>query len=170
MKLIKKILVAGLVLVGLMAGQAVYAQAQQSAVVTVNAVIPKACRFYAPTATLTIEHLATPGFIDPADTGNASGTTTIAYRCQSGVSPEFDIESSGSWGDPKGPVTVTLAGTPSGSMDAQLTVTGGGAGTGLGAGNNIDATISGVIIPAEFSVAPVGSYTVDVNIQIQAIP
>jgi hypothetical protein len=165
-KLIKKVLLAGLALVGLLAGQAVYAQASQSAVLTVNAVVPKACRFYAPTATLTIEHATTPGFIDPADTGNATGSTTIAYRCQNTVLPAFDIGGTGTYTDPKGPATVTLAGP--GTMDAQITVTGGGAGTGLGAGNDINATIGGVIIPAQFSGALPGSYTVDVTIGIQA--
>lgn len=164
---IKQTLLAGLALVGLMAGQAVYAQQYQSATLTVSASIPKACRFQVNTASLNIEHAATTPDIDPAATTPATGSSTIAYRCQTGVTPEFDIGGTGTPADPKS-ATVTLTGP--GSMDASITVTGGGAGTGLGLGNNIDATIDGSIAVAQFSTAPVGSYSATVTIAISAAP
>ena len=163
---IKQILLAGLALVGLMAGQAVFAQQYQSATLTVSASIPKACRFQVNTASLNIEHAATSPDIDPAATVAASGSSNIAYRCQTGVLPQFDIGGTGTFSDPKGPVTVTLTGP--GSMDAGITVTGGGAGTGLGTGQDINATISGTIAVAQFQAAPVGSYSATVTIDISA--
>jgi hypothetical protein len=164
-KMIRNVLVAALALMGLFAGEA-FAQAA-SATVTVSAVVPKACRFYTASTTMTIAHGG--GLIDPSAAGNATGSATLNYRCQATVSPEFDIDTSGTYASPK-TATVNLAGTAT-NLAADITVTAtGGAGTGLGAGQDKIATISGLITPANFSVAAPDTYSKVVTIGIQAIP
>jgi hypothetical protein len=167
-KLIKRILVAGLALVGLMAGQAVYAQAT-SATVSVSAVVPKACRFYSSPAAMVIQHGG--GNIDPASGSNATGSSTIDYKCQTGVSQRFDIDSSGTYASPKS-VSVNLVGAVTlANLPANITVTAtGGAGTGLGSGQEKTATIDGSITPANFGPAAPDSYSKTVTIDIEAIP
>jgi len=167
MRTIKNILVGVVALLGLIAGEA-FAQAQ-TANVTVSAVVPKACRFYTASSSMTIEHVATPGLIDPTSLINATGSTTLNYRCTNTVSPRFDIDTSGV---PASPKTRTVALTsPSGNMNADITVTAtGGAGTGLGAGNDKIATISGAITPANFGGAAPDTYSKIVTIGIEAIP
>jgi hypothetical protein len=168
-KLIKRILVAGLALVGLMAGQAVYAQTT-SATVAVSAVVPKACRFYSSPAAMLIQHGG--GVIDPLSAVNATGSSAIDYKCQTGVDPQFDIGNptvlSGTYASPKTRV-VPLAGAST-NLNASITVTSGGTGTGLGAGQEISATISGIIAPADFQTALADTYSATVTIAIQAVP
>ena len=165
-KLIKRILVAGLALVGLLAGQAVYAQAT-SATVDVSAVVPKACRFYTASSSMTIEHGG--GLIDPTSAVNATGSTTLNYRCMSGVSPRFDIDSSGTYASPKTVTVVLTDGTNNLSADITMTAT-GGAGTGLGPSENKVGTVSGLITPANFQGAVPSTYSKTVTIGIEAIP
>jgi hypothetical protein len=167
-KLIKRFLAAGLALMGLLAGHAVYAQAT-SATVTVSAVVPKVCRFWSSPAAMLIQHGG--GVIDPLDPGNATGSSTINYRCQTGVSPEFDIGNpttlSGTYASPKTRV-VPLAGAST-NLNASITVTAtGGAGSGLGTDKT--ATIDGFIAPADFSTALADTYSATVTIAIQAVP
>lgn len=165
-KLIKRILVAGLALVGLMAGQAVYAQAT-SATVAVSAVVPKACRFYSLAAPMVIQHGG--GLIDPTSGSNATGSSTINYRCMTGVSPQFDIDASGTPASPKTVTVVLTDGTNNMNADITMTAT-GGAGTGLGSGQDKVGTISGLITPAIFQVAVPSTYSKTVTIDITAIP
>ena len=168
-KLIKRIFLAGLALVGLMAGQAAYAQTTNASV-TVSAVVPKACRFYSSPAPMVIQHGG--GVIDPLSGVSANGSSTLNYRCQTGVSPEFNIDSdAGGFASPK-TVTVNLVGAvTAANLPADITVTAtGGAGTGLGAGQDKTATISGVITQPNFSTAQADTYSKAVNIDIQAIP
>ncbi|MGQ0579295.1 MAG: hypothetical protein ACT4PQ_10355 [Betaproteobacteria bacterium] len=168
MKIIKHTLVAALALLGLLAGEA-FAQAT-SANVTVSAVVPKACRFYSSPNPMTIEHSG--GLIDPVSGSNATGSSTLNYRCTNTVSPRFDIDTSGTFASPKS-ATVLLAGAlvPANTVAADITVTAtGGAGTGLGAGQNKTATIGGVITPANFSGAAPDTYSKTVTIAIEAIP
>jgi hypothetical protein len=165
-KVIKKILLAGLALAGLMAGQAVHAQAT-SATVAVSAVVPKACRFYSSPAPMVIEHGG--GLIDPTSAVNATGSSTLNYRCMSGVSPQFDIDSSGTFASPKTVTVVLTDGTNNMNADITMTAT-GGAGSGLGAGQNKVGTISGLIAPADFQAAVPSTYSKTVTIDIQAIP
>lgn len=167
-KLIKRILFAGLALVGLLAGHTAFAQSQ-SATVNVSAAVPKACRFYTSgTPTLTVQHAATPGFIDPAETAlSATGSVNLTYRCQNTVLPLFDIDASGTYTDPK---TRTVALTGPATINADITVTGGGAGTGLGAGGGNDKTavVAADIPPANYATAVPGTYTKTVTIGITA--
>jgi|GEM_PF-4840371 len=166
MKLIKGILAAGLALAGLLAGQAVYAQSTNASL-TVSATIPKACRFYSTPANMTIEHSG--GLIDPLSTINATGSSTLNYRCMSGVSPEFDIDQSSSYASPKVANVTLTDGTN--NLTAQITVTAtGGAGTGLGGTEDKTATISGEITPANFQAAVPSTYSKSVRVDIQAIP
>lgn len=165
-KLIKRILFAGLALMGLMAGQAVYAQAT-SAAVAVSAVVPKACRFYSSPAPMVIQHSG--GLIDPLSGVNATGSSTLNYRCQTGVDPRFDIDTSGTYASPKNANVVLTDGTN--NLTASITVTAtGGTGTGLGAGQDKVATIDGLITPANFSAAVASTYSKSVTIAIEAIP
>lgn len=168
-KLIKRILVAGLTLMGVLAGQTVYAQAQ-SATIVVSAVVPKACRFYSSPAAMVIQHGG--GLIDPTSGINATGSSAIDYKCQSGVLPQFDIGQptvlTGAPGDPK-TASVNLVGVGTATLlPASITITGGGAGTGLGSGQEISATIGGIITPANFQAALVDTYQETVTIMISA--
>jgi len=166
-KLIKRILVAGLALVGLMAGQAVYAQTT-SAAVTVTATVSKACRFYSGGApTLTIANSG--GVIDPVLTGTATGTATLDYKCQSGVNPLFEIDQTSLYESPKNRTVNLVGGVTAANLAASITVTAtGGAGTGLGAGQEKTATIRGDILDTDYQAAPPDTYTKSVTIYIQA--
>jgi len=163
---IKQALLAGLAVAGLMAGQVVYAQAS-SATVTVTAVVSKACRFYSSPAPMTIQHSG--GVIDPLSLANATGQSTLNYRCQTGVDPRFDIDTSGTYASPKTATVVLSDGTNSLNADITVTAT-GGTGSGLGGGQDKVATIDGLIAPADFSVAPASTYSKVVTIAIEAIP
>ena len=168
MRIFKNILVGALALLGLLAGE-VFAQAT-SATVAVSAVVPKACRFYSGPASMTISHGGVQ--IDPTSGSNATGSTTLNYRCTNTVLPRFDIDASGTYASPKN-ATVSLAGlaVPANTVAASITVTAtGGAGSGLGAGNDKTATIDGLITPANFSGAAPDTYSKDVTIGIEAIP
>lgn len=165
-KLMKKIFLAGLALAGLLCGSAAYAQAT-SATVAVSAVVPKACRFFSTPAAMVIQHGG--GLIDPTSAVNATGTSTINYRCQTGVDPRFDIDTSGTYASPKTVTVVLTDGTNNMSADITVTAT-GGTGTGLGAGQDKVATIGGLITPANFQAAVPSTYAKTVTIAIEAIP
>jgi hypothetical protein len=168
MRIIKNILVGALALMSLLAGEA-FAQAS-SATVAVSAVVPKACRFYSSPAAMVIQHGG--GLIDPVSGSNATGSSTVNYRCTTGVSPRFDIDTSGTFASPK-TATVLLAGAvvPANTVAADITVTAtGGAGSGLGGGQDKVATIGGSIAPAAFQPAPPDTYSKTVTIAIEAIP
>ena len=166
-KIFRNILVGALALLGLLAGEA-FAQAT-SATVTVSATVPKACRFYSSPAPMTIQHSG--GLIDPVSVANATGTSTLNYRCTNTVLPRFDIDTSGTFASPK-TRTVNLVGAVTlALLPADITVTGtGGAGTGLGAGQDKTATIDGLITPANFGGASPDTYSKTVTIGIEAIP
>jgi len=165
MRILKNILVGALALLGLLAGEA-FAQAT-SATVSVSAVVPKACRFYSGPASMTIEHSG--GLIDPTSGSNATGSTTLNYRCTNTVLPRFDIDSSGTFASPKTRTVTLTDGTNNMPADVTVTAT-SGAGTGLGAGQDKTATISGLITPANFGSASPATYSKDVIIGIEAIP
>jgi hypothetical protein len=96
----------------------------------------------------------------------------VNYRCQTGVSPRFNIDSdAGGFASPK-TVTVNLVGGVTlANLPADITVTAtGGAGTGLGGGQDKTATISGLITPANFQPAQADTYSKTVTIDIEAIP
>lgn len=166
-RLFKLFFLAMLAASGMLAGN-VFAQAA-SATVTVSAVVPKACRFYTVPGPMTIQHGG--GLIDPTSGSNATGSSTLSYRCTNGVSPRFDIDSSGTFASPK-TATVNLLGAVSATnLPADITVSAtGGAGTGLGAGQNKTATIDGSITPANFGAADPDTYSKTVTVAIEAIP
>ncbi|HXV12056.1 MAG TPA: hypothetical protein VD839_14750 [Burkholderiales bacterium] len=161
-KLIKRILIAGLALVGLVSVEA-FAQVGPNATVTVSATVNASCRFQTLTGSMTLAN--TGSVIDPALGTDATGNTTLTYRCTNGSLPEFDIDGSGTHADPK-TRTVTLTGA--GNLDASITVTGGGAGLGMGAAGNRTATVAGTITAANIDNATPGSYSKDVVINILA--
>ena len=164
-KIFRNILVGALALLGLLAGEA-FAQAT-SATVTVSAVVPKSCRFYSMPAPMTIQHSG--GLIDPTLGANATGTSTLNYRCTNTVLPRFDIDSSGTYASPKTATVNLLGPVTSANLPADITVTGtGGAGTGLGVGGDKPATITGNITPANFGGASPDTYSKTVTIDIQA--
>jgi len=167
MRIFKNILVGALALLGLLAGEA-FAQAT-SANVAVSAVVPKACRFYSSPAAMVIQHSG--GLIDPTSGANATGTSTLDYKCTNTVSPEFDIDTSGTFASPKTRTVNLVGAVTAANLPADITVTAtGGAGTGLGAGQEKTATISGLITPANFGGAAPDSYSKSVQINIQAVP
>ena len=161
-KLIKRILVAGLALVGLISVEA-FAQVGPNATVTVSATVNASCRFQTTTGNMTLAN--TGGVIDPALGTDATGNINLTYRCTNGSLPEFDIDASGILSDPK-MRTVTLTGA--GNLDAEITVTGGGAGGGMGSGGDRTATVGGVITAANIDNATPGNYSKNVVINIQA--
>lgn len=166
-KIFRNILVGALALVGLLAGQSVYAQAS-SATVAVSAVVPKACRFYSSPAAMVIQHGG--GLIDPVSASNATGSSTVNYRCTNGVSPRFDIDTSGTFANPK-TATVNLVGAVTfANLPADITVTATDPGTGLGGSEDKLATIGGLITPPNFQAAAVDTYSKTVTIAIEAIP
>jgi nicotinamide mononucleotide (NMN) deamidase PncC len=109
------------------------------------------------------------GLIDPVSAVNATGSSTLNYRCMTGVSPQFDIDASGTFASPKTVTAVLTDGTNNMNADITMTAT-GGAGTGLGGGQDKVGTISGLITPASFQVAVPSTYSKTVTIDIQAIP
>jgi hypothetical protein len=166
-RIFKKILIGALALLGLLAGE-VFAQAT-NANIAVSAVVPKACRFYTSPAAMVIEHSG--GLIDPVSVANATGTSTLDYKCTNTVSPEFDIDTSATFASPKTRTVNLLGAVTAANLPADITVTAtGGAGTGLGAGQEKTATISGLITPANFGAAAPDSYSKTVRIDIRAIP
>jgi hypothetical protein len=163
---LKRALFGVSLLLTLAASQAL-AQSTSSAV-TVTATVNGVCRFYTPTATLT---LANSGIvIDPSSATAATGTVNLTYRCTSGTTPLFDVDATGAFASPKTNPAITLTGP--GSLTASVTVTGGGPGTGMGAGgaNDINAVVSGTIAAAGaggFAGAAPGVYSKVVTIEIQ---
>ena len=153
-------------LLTLAASQA-FAQSTSSAV-TVTATVTGVCRFYTSTATLTLANSG--ALIDPSSATAATGTVNLTYRCTSGTTPLFDVDSTTTFSDPKTNPAITLTG-PS-TLTASVTVTGGGAGTGMGAGGGNDKTavVSGTIAATGaggFQGAPPGVYSKVVTIDIQ---
>jgi hypothetical protein len=166
-RLFKLFFLAMLAAPGLLAGN-VFAQAT-SATVTVSAVVPKACRFYSSPGAMTIQHGG--GLIDPTSGSNATGSSTLSYRCTNGVSPRFDVDSSGTFTSPKTGTVNLVGAVTAANLPADITVTAtGGAGTGLGGGQDKTATIDGSITPANFGAASPDTYSKTVTVAIEAIP
>ena len=166
-RLFKLFFLAMFVVCGTLAGN-VFAQAT-SATVTVSAVVPKACRFYSAPGAMTIQHGG--GLIDPTSGSNATGSSTLNYRCTNGVSARFDIDSEGTFASPKTRSVNLVGAVTSANLSADITVTAtGGAGTGLGAGQDKTGTISGSITPANFGGASPDTYSKTVTVAIEAIP
>jgi len=160
---IKQMLVIGLALMGFGAAEAF---AQNTANVTVQATVVKGCRFDTTTATMTLANVG--GNIDPSDPGDASGQIFLGYHCTNGTSPVFDINSSGAFADPKGPVSIAFSTGP-GPLSFDLTVTGDASpGGGFGGPGARQATIDGFISNANLLAASVGNYSEVVVIEIQA--
>ena len=148
-------------LVGLAAlASAMPASASDSVAVTVNATVVGVCKFFnTATPVLNITNTGTGSNIDPSLTGDATGSTTVAYRCSTNTTPAFSI--------PSPTVSVTCAactGTP--SMTATIGLTSGGAGTGMGTGNNKNLTVSGTITEATYVNAAAGAYTGTVTVSV----
>ena len=164
-KFLKQLLLGAAGLMSLVAGQALAQSA--TATVNVSAQINGVCRFYSGPISITVEHSG--GVIDPTSGANATGSGTLDYRCVSGVNPQFDIDTSGTYADPK-TRSVTLT-SGANNLTSSMTVTGGGQGDGMGgAGNNKTATVDVSITPTNFSAAPAGTYTKAVTVAIQAAP
>jgi hypothetical protein len=162
---LKRALLGLSLLLSLASAQA-FAQSTSSAV-TVTATVTGVCRFYTPTATLTLANSG--AVIDPSSAVAATGTVNLTYRCTSGTTPSFDIDATGTFADPKTNPAITLTGALLGTLTASVTVTGGGAGTGMGnvAGNDKTAVVSGTIAPASFATANPDTYSKIVTIDIQ---
>ena len=160
---IKRILVVGLALIGFVAAEAF---AQTTANVTVQANVVKGCRFDTTTATMTIANSGVN--IDPSNPADATGQVFLGYHCTNGTSPVFDINTSGSLSDPKGPVSIPFSTGP-GPLSFDLTVTGDPSpGGGFGVPGARQATIDGFIANANLLAASVGAYSEVVVIEIQA--
>ena len=139
---------------------AMQASASDSVSVTVNATVVGVCKFFNTTApVLNITNTGTGSDIDPSLTGDATGSTVVAYRCSNGTTPTFSI--------PSPSVSVTCSGcTGTPSMTATVTVTGGGAGSGMGSGNDKDLTVAGTITQATYVNAAAGAYTGTVTVSV----
>lgn len=163
----KRVLLGVSLLLSFVASHA-FAQSTSSAV-TVQATVTGVCRFFTPTATLT---LANSGVvIDPSSAAAATGNVNLTYRCTSGTTPTFDIDGTTTFSDPKTNAAISLTG-PGAPLTASVTVTGGGPGTGMGAGggNDINAVVNGTIAatgPGGFQGATPGLYSKVVTIAIQ---
>lgn len=148
-------------LVGLAAlASAMPASASDSVSVTVNATVVGVCKFFSTsTPVLNITNTGTGSNIDPSLTGDATGSTTVAYRCSNGTTPTFSI--------PSPSVSVTCSactGTP--SMTATVTLTGGGNGSGMGSGQDKNLTVAGTITQATYVNAAAGAYTGSVLVSV----
>ena len=157
-----KVLVGVAALMGLFATNVF---AQNNANVTVNANVPKVCRFVTNTGSFTIDHGA--GTIDQTSGSNATGGTTLTYRCSNTIVPQFNIDG-GTFGSTASATVTLVAGAN--NMSATVDVAGGGAGTGLGGGQDKTATVSGLIVPANFQNVNPANYSASVTVGIQATP
>jgi hypothetical protein len=139
------------------------AAAADSVNVTVNATVVGVCKFFTDSSTpeVNITNTGTGSNIDPSKAGPAEGTVDINYRCSNGTTPSFTVPS---------PATVTCTvGTPcSGSptMDATMTSTNEGAGSGMGGGQNKKLTVKGSIAVSIYADKPVGAYTGTILVEV----
>ena len=147
--------------VGLLAlATAMPASALDNITVNINATVVGVCKFFNPTTpVVNINNTGTGSNIDPSLTGDATGSTTVTYRCSNGTTPSFSV--------PSTTVNVTCSactGTP--SMAADITLTSGGAGSGMGSGHDKDLTVAGKITQATYVNAAAGAYTGSVTVTV----
>ena len=131
------------------------APAADSYSLIVTATVQGICKFtQASGQTLTFTNNASGG-IDPSVAANATANATIAYKCTSGTAPSTFT---GVGANDTGGNHVVKNGTN--SMIYTVTLTGGGAGDGFGAGStNKTVAVAGTILPAQFQSAAAGTYT-----------
>ena len=162
-RIYKQFLMAMLAILGLVGADA-FAQVGPQASVTVSAQVNAACRFQTTlTASMTIAN--TGVVIDPALGTQATGNTTLTYRCTNGTNPEFQIDGGGYSAGPSANVTLQ-GGVPANTLVASIQVTSGGAGGGMGV--NRTAQIDGTISAAAIDAAAPDAYSQVVLIDIRA--
>ncbi|HET7401492.1 MAG TPA: spore coat protein U domain-containing protein [Usitatibacter sp.] len=131
------------------------APAADSYSLIVTATVQGICKFtQASGQTLAFTNNASGG-IDPSLAANATANASIAYKCTSGTAPSTFT---GVGANDTGGNHVVKNGTN--SMIYTVSLTGGGAGDGFGAGStNKTVAVAGTILPAQFQSAPAGTYT-----------
>ena len=161
--LIKKILIAGLAIFGILGAEA-YAQTGPTATVSVSANVKEACRFQVTGGySMNINNDGTD--IDPALGTPAADSVNLTYRCTNTTVPEFQIGTSGYATSHTG-VPVTLNG-PTDTMAATFDLTSAGAGSGMGVDKTATLTgnISATVIDAATPELYGATVTVDIRVQ-----
>ena len=131
---------------------------------SVSATVNGKCKF-ATVGNLTFGTVSSPGVsIDPSDLGNATGISTVTYRCTTGTAATSlgmgnGANFSGTRRVAVVPVTGPFMGY--GLVSAGFTQTGAGFG-----GAVLTATVTGTILEATHQVAAAGVYTDTVSITI----
>lgn len=126
---------------------------------TVNATVAPACRFtQAAGQVLTLTN--TVGGIDPTLATNATGATTLTYKCTNGQAPSFTFAGAN---DSAGNHRVLNGAN---AMVYTTAFTGGGAGSGFGSGTDKTLILNGTITAAQFGAAAAGTYTDTLSVDI----
>lgn len=133
-------------------------QASDSLSVTVNATIVGVCKFNTLSPVVNLTNTATGSNIDPSSASSATGNAAINYKCSNGTTPTFTVPTSAT-------VTCsTCSGTP--TMSPAITSTNGGAGTGMGSGQDKVLTVTGTIVATNFQNAAAGAYTGTMTVSV----
>lgn len=135
----------------LAAGSAI---AADSNTLTVNATVNGTCKFT--TATSTVNIANSGGAIDPSLATNATGQTTVQFRCTNGTTSAISADNGLNFSAGSRRVRI---GATTNYMPYSLALTGAAqAGTGHGAGNEKTLTIDATIVAADHQNAAAGSY------------
>ena len=129
----------------------------------VSATVNGKCKF-ATVGNLTFGTVSSPGVsIDPSDLGNATGISTVTYRCTTGTAATSLGMGNGANFSGTRRVAVAAGGPfmGYGLVSAGFTQTGAGFG-----GAVLTATVTGTILEATHQVAAAGVYTDTVSITI----
>jgi hypothetical protein len=167
----KRISLAVLAALGMIGSAPGHAQNFAEVAVATSATVPlQVCRFATNSAALTLGHGG--GDIDPLSLANATGQSVVNYACGAGVALEFTCVSGtnspcdgSTWG-PTASGVFLLSRAGGGSMAANASIA--GAGPGQGYATPLPATISGSIVPGQFSAAIAGTYAGSVTFGIRS--
>jgi spore coat protein U-like protein len=154
MKTSKKLIAAACATAAMLMGGA--AVAADSHTITVNATVSGTCKFNAPTSIVNMT-------IDPTAATTVSGNAAVVYRCTKGTAPVFAL-SSGSTSSATGGNLVNGAE----SIPYTYSSVSGGAGTGMGAGQ--DKTLAVTISVNQANAAGVTPNTYTDTIAIDVTP
>ena len=131
------------------------ARASDSVSVTVNATIVGVWKFFTSSPVVNITNTGSGSNIDPSSSTDATGNAAITYRCSNGTSPTFTVPSS---------ATLTAGGGA--TLSPAISSTNGGAGTGMGSGQEKTLTVTGTILAANFQNAAAGAYTGTITVSV----
>lgn len=140
--------------VGLIAAGAAYAADTSN--MTVQAAVVGSCKF---NSTPTLDF----GNLDPANTSDGSGSSTISFWCTKGSTYTVTAGNGNNYNSGtrqmKGPGATDL-------IPYSLSLPGGGTGTGAGKSIAVTMAVTGAVLNANYINATVGSYTDTVQMAV----